>query len=67
MLCPCVRAGAVGFHGELRIPGACRGVVPKHAAGKNQASFCAQQRGEEIKRLRRWVLCVILWQGKALG
>lgn len=51
--------------GISHVPGDCRGAAPKCAAGKNQASFWAQQRCEEVPRLRR-VLCVILWQGKAL-
>lgn len=52
--------------GISQVPKDCRGATPKCTAGKNQASFWAQQRCEEIKALRR-VLCVILWQGKALS
>lgn len=51
--------------GVSHAPRDCRGEAPKCAAGKNQAGFWAQQRCEEMKALRR-VLCVILWQGKAL-
>lgn len=52
--------------GIPQVPRDCRGAAPKCTTGKNQASFWAQQRCEEIKALRR-VVCVILWQGKALS
>lgn len=52
--------------GISHVPGDCRGAAPKCTAGENQASFWAQQRCEEVTRLRR-VLCVVSRQGKALG
>ena len=44
------------FTASCASPGLAEGQLRNALLAKNQASFWAQQRGEEIKRLRRWVL-----------